>query len=205
MDGQDYLNQISASARPMKQKSRASLLNSPIFKVAVIGVIAFVVIVVIGMTLTAGRKSVESEAVALKYHLDNTATVISTYQPSVKSSTLRSDSASLYSVITNTSRELTTYLTNKYNYKDGNNSYKNEASEAELNRDKLESDLMNAKINGILDQVYMSKIAYEISALASEEAAIYNSASDETLQSLLQTSYSSLETLLPYFSDTARD
>ena len=198
MDGQDYLNQISASARP-NQKPRSGILSSPIFKVIIAGLIAFILIVIVGNIITSNRVSIESRSVALKYRIDNTLEVISTYQPNVKSSALRSSSASLYSVLSNTSRDLTTYLTDKYNYKDNSSTYKTEADNADLERDALESALMNAKMGGILDQIYMSKFSYEISAIMSEEAAIYHATSDHTLESILSTSYSSLETLLPNF------
>lgn len=202
MDGQNYLNQISASVRPTK-KPRHGLLGSPIFKVIFIGIIAFIIIIIVGSIFSSGRASVESQTVSLKLHLDNTLEVISTYQPSVKSSDLRSSSASLYSVLLNTSRELTAYLTDTYNYKDNSSSYQTESDNANLNRDALDSSLMNAKINGILDQIYMSKLSYEISVIMSEESTIYSAAKNETLKSLLSNSYSSLETLLPYFSDSS--
>ncbi|MBQ2660461.1 hypothetical protein IJF86_03545, partial [Candidatus Saccharibacteria bacterium] len=74
-------------------------------------------------------------------------------------------------------------------------------SEADLNRDSLESDLKSAKINGILDRIYARKMAYEISLLLGEESAIYNATEDTSLKSVLGDSYSSLSNLYDKFND----
>lgn len=200
MDGQNYLNQISTTVRPVK-KTNSNFLNSKIAKIAIGGIVAFMLIMIIGSIAGSGRSSIQSRIVSLKYHIDNTLGVISTYQPSIKSSALRSNSASLYSVLSNTTIELTNYLVNNYKYKDNDKTYKTEATNATMNRDALSQSLFQAKINGVLDEIYMSKMAYEISSIMSEEATVYNSTSNQELESALSTSYSSLDTLLPPFSD----
>ena len=133
MNDKEYLNQISASVRPEK-KAKASFVSSPFFKVGIIGVIGFTVIMIIGMILNGIKGDVKSKTISLKLHLDNTSEVISSYQKSVKSSDLRSSSASLYSVLTNTSREITDYLSEKYitgNKSEINNIYKIKNKEKE--------------------------------------------------------------------------
>ncbi len=199
MDGQDYLNQISASVRPEK-KSKLSFLNSKIFKIAAGAIVAFIVIVVIGNIIGGGKTSVKDQTISLKLNIDSTLEVISTYQPNVKSSTLRSNSASLYSILSNTSRELTTFVTDKYDY----NAKKDDKKFAEavaLERDGLESDLFEAKINGVLDQIYASKMAYTISLICSKEANLIDTTSNEELKSILSSSSNSLNTLYDQFSD----
>ena len=200
MDGQDYLNQISAQARPEK-KSKLNFMNSPIFKVSIGGIIALILIVIIGSILTSSSGGIKSRSISLKYHIDNTLNIISTYQPDIKSSDLRSSSASLYSVLSNTSRELTDYLIGNFNYADGSETYQTDFENASMNSAILESDLFNAKINGILDKVYASKMAYEISSIMSEENTIYDSTDDAYFQSILSASYQSLETLYPNFNN----
>lgn len=200
MDGQDYLNQISAQARPEK-KSKLNFMNSPIFKVSIGGIIALILIVIIGSILTSSSGGIKSRSISLKYHIDNTLNIISTYQPDIKSSNLRSSSASLYSVLSNTSRELTDYLIGNFNYADGSETYQTDFENASMNSAILESDLFNAKINGILDKVYASKMAYEISSIMSEENTIYDSTDDAYFQSILSASYQSLETLYPNFNN----
>ena len=46
MDGQEYLNQIAAQARPEKQSKMGGLLSSPIAKVAAIGVALLILIMI---------------------------------------------------------------------------------------------------------------------------------------------------------------
>lgn len=199
MEGRDYLNQISASVRPEK-KSKLGFMNSMFFKLGVGAVIAFVVIMIIGMIISGGKAGAEDQAISLKLNIDNTLEVIAEYQPSVKSSDLRSNSASLYSVLTNTNRELTNFITEKYNYKPKDDD-KKFAEKVSQERYELESALFEAKINGILDQVYASKIAYTILLISSKEDSLFNASSDQTLQTLLTTSYNSLETLYDQFNN----
>lgn len=199
MEGQDYLNQISASVRPEK-KSKLGFTNSMFFKLGVGAVIAFVVIMIIGMIISGGKAGAKDQAISLKLNIDNTLEVIAEYQPSVKSSDLRSNSASLYSVLANTNRELTNFITEKYNYKPKDDD-KKFAEKVSQERYELESALFEAKINGILDQVYASKIAYTILLISSKENSLFNASSDQALQTLLTTSYNSLETLYDQFNN----
>ena len=199
MDGQDYLNQISAENRPVK-KSKSGIFSSKIFMAIMIGVIALVFIIIVGSIIGNGKSSEKELSYALKLHIDNTSKVISEYQPEVKSSDLRSHSASLNGVLSNTTRELTDYLTSKYDFKEKDVPQKL-VDEAQLEMDGLEADLFEAKINGILDRIYAHKMAYEISMLMSEENKLLNSTGDEAFQNILSTSYSSLENLYSKFND----
>lgn len=199
MDGQDYLNQISASVRPEKPSKMGSL-NSKIFKIVAGGIVAFILIAIIGSILSGGKTGVKDQAISLKLNIDSTLSVISEYQPSVKSSDLRSSSASLYSVLSNTNRDLTTFITEKYNYSSKSDDKKFEEAVA-LERDGLESSLFEAKTNGILDQVYANKMAYVISLISSKESALFNTTSDESLQAILSSSYNSLKNIYNQFAD----
>ena len=199
MDNQEYLKQISSMNRPNK-KPKVGFLSSPFFKVAVGGVVAFVLIAIIGSVLSGGKASIQEQTIALKLQLDNTLSVISDYQPNIKSSDLRSGSASLYGVLSNTSRELTEYITEQYSYKSGSES---EAikEEATTHKDELAADLFEAKINGTLDRIFAHKMALEISLITTKEASIYDASSNESLRSLLTTSYNSLNNLYDKFSN----
>lgn len=199
MDGQEYLNQISATVRPEK-KSKMSFMNSTIFKVIAGAVVAFIAIVIVGAIINGGKAGAKDQAIALKLNIDSTLSVISKFQPSVKSSDLRSSSASLYSVLSNTNRELTNFITENYDYNSKNDD-KKFADDVALERDGLESALFEAKINGVLDQVYANKMAYVISLISTKETSLYNATSNEELQSLLTTSYNSLKNLYDKFGD----
>ena len=199
MDNKEYLKQISGQVRPAKS-SKMSFLKSPIVKIAGIAIIAMVIIIIFSSIISAGKPSLENQNISLKLHIDNTLEIISEFQPSVKSSDLRSSSSSLYAVLSNTSRELGTYLETTYNY-NTNKPPETLANDADLSRDALYSDLFEAKINGILDRIYARKMAYEISLFTSEESAIYNATKDDSLKSLLTTSYNSLDNLYSKFDD----
>ena len=199
MEGQEYLNQISASNRPTK-KSMPKFLSSKLFIFGAAALILAIAIMIVGSILSSGKTSEKDSTYALKLHLDNTAAVIKSYQSSVKSSTLRSNSASLYSILTNTSRDLDNYLAEKYSFKE-KDADKKISEQATLEKDGLESELFNAKINGILDRIYAHKITYEISTLMNEESNLFKKSGNESLKNILNTSYQSLENLYKSFSE----
>lgn len=174
-------------------------MNSRFFIVGMAGLIALIIIIIIGSILSNRNNSEKNLNFALKLRLDNTAAIISDYQPKVKSSDLRSSSASLASVLSNTSRDLTDYLTAKYEYKDSDIN-KNLTEEANLSKDELEADLFEAKINGNLDRIYAHKMAYEVSLIMSQENRLINMTKNEALKELLTSSYKSLENLYENFN-----
>ena len=166
--------------------------------VSIIGVILLVVIMIVGAILGGSRTNEKELAYKLKLHIDNTSAVISEYQPSVNSSDLRSNSASLLSILANTNRDLTAYLTDAYSYKSGSEG-ETLINDAKLNADGLRAVLFNAKINGILDRIYASQVAYEVSLIMNEESKIYNKTNKDNLKNILSSSYSSLENLYNAF------
>lgn len=198
MDGQEYLKQISVSNRPVKQKS-GGFFSSKYFMLGMCALILLILIIIIGAILSSKKNSEKNLPYALLLHIDNTAELIQKYQPEVKSSNLRSSSASFYGVLTNTSKSLTDYLTEKYNYKEKDIN-KNVVEETTLNKDGLETDLFEAKINGVLDRIYAHKMAYEISILNNEEDKIVNTTGDSGLKEILTTSQSGLEALYEKFN-----
>lgn len=199
MQGQEYLNQISAENRPLKKNGKR-IFHSKIFMASMIGLIILIVIIIIGSILSGSKDREKNLSLALKLHLDNTASVISKYQSQIKSSDLRSSSASFYSVLSNTSNELTDYLTKKYNYKEKDID-KGLVDEATLLKDGLEADLFEAKINGILDRIYAHKMVYEISLFMNEESKLMSMTKDSDYKEILTKSYNSLNNLSGSFSN----
>lgn len=200
MDGQNYLNQISASVRPEK-KLKLGFLKSPLFIVAAIGVVGIIIAIIIGAAIGGGKTGIKTESISLKYHIDDTMKVIDAYQPNVKSSDLRSNSASLQSVLSNTSRDLTNYLVDAYAYNENDKDNQDLAAAAKLHQDDLTNELFEAKITGVLDRVYAMKMAYEISLITAKESELYSATSDQTFKDLLVKSYNSLNNLYNKFND----
>ena len=200
MEGQEYLNQLAAATRPEKKSKISQILSSKLFIFGMVSLALLIIIIIIGAILGGNKGGEKNLGSALKLHIDNTTSIINSYQSTLKSSDLRSSSASLYSILKMTSQELTDYLTtaHKYKEKDVSKTIINQATEAKT---ALESELFEAKINGILDRVYAHKMTYEISVLMSEEAKLMKTTSNGTLDTLLTTSYNSLEVLYEKFSD----
>ena len=150
--------------------------------------------------LMGNKVTPEEQCTDLKLHIDGTVEAIDEYQQYVKSSLLRSLSASLKGVFTNTSSQLSSYMTNAFGWED--KSVKEAVrEEANLARDELMNELFEAKINGLLDRVYAHKMTLEIYSVMNDEAGISNGSSDAELQSLLKNSYDSLNNLYTQFND----
>lgn len=198
MEGQEYLNQISASNRPAKASGGLSnLLSSKFFLVGVIGVVALIIIIIIGSLLSGGKSTPKELTASLKTHMDNTTEVIREYQIHVKSSSLRSSSASLASVLTDTSTKIGGYISATYGEVQ---LPETTVADLTLAKDTLKEELFEAKINGILDRIYAHKMAYEVSLFMMEEEQL-SASSDETLTLILNDSHTSLENLYSNFND----
>ncbi|MDO4741949.1 MAG: hypothetical protein Q4A79_01055 [Candidatus Saccharibacteria bacterium] len=198
MDNRDYLNQLVQATRKEKG-SKFSFMQSPIFKVVAIGLIVFMLLAIIGAVIGGSKTSAKDQGIYLNLYVSNTLNTVSKYQKELKSSELRSISASLYSILSNTNRELADYLKTTYDFSEGSES-DGVKEEAKLQNDGLEADLFEAKISGTLDRIYAHKMVYEISFITSKELSLYNGSSDETLKEILATSYESLSTLYEKFS-----
>ena len=205
MDGQQYLKQISESNRPVpkggdKKSGIAGIVSSKFFMIGAIGLGLLIVIIIIGSVLSGNKAGVKNLSYDLKLHLGNTEEVIKDYQQYVKSSILRSNSASLQGVITNTNRKLTEYLVGKYDFKDKDIDKKT-VEQATLVKDELANELFEAKINGILDRIYAHKMAYEISLFTAEEEQLKKASADEVLDDLLDESIEGLNNLYSKFNE----
>lgn len=201
MDSQDYLDQISRSARPVKPKKGGigGILKSKWFKWGMAALAALIVMIIFG-ALMGGKVTLEERCTDLKLHLDGTIEAIDEYQSSVKSSLLRSLSASLKGVFTNTSSQLETYMVEAYGWDDRD--VKDDVEEAaNMTRDELMNELFEAKINGLLDRVFAHKMALEIFSVMGDEAGLAKDSDDAAFKSLLSTSYDSLNNLYTQFND----
>lgn len=204
MNGQEYLNQISAKNRPEKKTDSGGLLSSKFFLVGVIGVVALVLIIILGAVLGSGKGNEKELGIALKMHLNETLSIISEYQYNIRSSSLRADSASLNTVLNNTNKELGDYLTEVHGFEERNVGEK-VLEEAKLQSDAIREELFVAKINGNLDRIYAIKMTYEISLFLSEEGKILKTTKNDQLEDILSTSYNSLTILYDKFNDFSGD
>lgn len=201
MDNQEYLNQISTQVAPAKSSSGiGGILKSKFVLVGVIGVVGLILLAILGMVLSSGKTDMKTNLLRLGLHADYTIELIDKYQPNIKSSNLRSSGASLKTILLSTSSEVANYMTDKYG-ENSDKSSKDLEEQMKTEQDELDSDLFEAKINGILDRVFAYKMAFEITQFENEETVIYNSAKDDELKSILDHSYDSLKILYNEFND----
>jgi len=199
MDGQEYLNQISAANRPVAKKKNG-IFSSIYFKIGIIGVGALLVLIIIGSMLGSGKGGEKNLSIDLFLHIDNTNEIIKKYQSDIKSSDLRSNSASLSGILSNIDNKIEEYLTEKYSLNKKNIDEKVvEATKLEM--DELDAELFDAKINGILDRIFADKMAYEITMILSEESKLIDATKNEAFKEDLKENHNSLENLYDKFND----
>lgn len=203
MDGQQYLDQISQTNRPVKQSGGGlnKILTSKIFIVGTVGLVLLILIIILGSMIGGGKKSVKELGYELILHLDNTSAVIKEYQSDVKSSRLRANSASLDGVLSNTRSQVNTVLTDELGFSEKKDASDTAEEEAAAVSEELKNELFEAKINGILDRIYAHKMAYEISMFLAEEEQILEGTSNENLINAVNTSHESLTNLYDKFND----
>lgn len=203
MDGQQYLDQISQTNRPVKQSGGGlnKILTSKIFIVGAVGLVLLILIIILGSVIGGGKKSVKELGYELTLHLDNTSAVIKEYQSDVKSSRLRANSASLDGVLSNTRSQVNTVLVDELGFSEKNDASDTAEEEAAAVGEELKNELFEAKINGILDRIYAHKMAYEISMFLAEEEQILENTSNENLINAVNTSHESLTNLYDKFND----
>lgn len=199
MDRQEYLNQISAKNKPTKGL-KSGIFASKFFWVGAIGGAVLVLILIIGAIIGNGKPNIKDNLFSLMLHIDNTSDVIKEYQSDIKSSELRSYSASLYSVLSNTSKNFNDYAVEKYDFKK-KDIKKRTTEEEKTVKENLENELFEAKINGNLDRIFVHKMIYEISIITTREEKILKETKDSTLKEYINTSMSSLENLYNKFND----
>lgn len=199
MNQQEYLSQISNNVRPPKAP-KPSFFSSAIFKYGLIVVAAIIGIAIFGAVISGNKKSVKDMAIALKLHTDGTTAEIKNFQPYIKNSSLRANAASLNTVLSNFDTSLVDYITTKYSYKKGSEA-KKAKTKAEKAQQTLHDELFEAKISGLLDDIFAHKMAYEISLIQAEMVAIDKASSDNNLKEILGSPYESLGNLYDLFNN----
>ena len=198
MDSEAYLNRISASNR--KSKNVGGIFSSIWVKI-LIAVTAVVLLVIVFSNLMTPSEGVKDKLQALKLHTSNLTKTINAYQPRVKSSVLRSSTASLNSILVNTTSNLTNYISNKYKAKDD----KSVSASVKKKEEKLTSarndELFEARINGLLDRTFASKMAYEITVVVTREKEILKLTKNDELKNILNDSLNSLDNLYNNFNN----
>lgn len=177
MNNLEYLNQISKNSRPVKAGGKNQGFGM-IIKIAVIGIVAFAVLMIIGTILGNKTNSTSTLGPQIYLRTANLETTINNYNKSLRSSRLRSIGLTLSSTLTAAINQLDPSFKNS--------SSKDKAlvtSEAEY-QSNLDSILTNAKLNGMLDRTYANQMQLQTSLLLSMLDQAINHTKDENLKNI---------------------
>ena len=179
-------------------------MSSKIFLISVGAIILFILLAVVGGALSGSQSSPKQKIYAFTIHADNTTSVLEGYRNKVKSSRLRSYYTTFSSLLVNVKGQLENYLASKKSDKKDDIKKilgEKKLQQLSLEKDALNNELFEAKINGNLDNVYGNKLSYEVATMMNEESDIAKSSSDESLKGIMADSYTSLENLYNQMND----
>lgn len=190
MDNIAYLDHISSKKKPT---------NSPLeilkkLKIPLIGLASLIIVIIIISKISSALNSRETDfTYRLNMRATNFSEAIETYQGNIKSSELRAASTALSSTLTNLTANLP-----KYYKKSPPSSVKQE--EAQIIAE-IEVALEDGKINGTLDRTYARQLAYGTKILIILINQIETNDKRAALTTFLEETKSSLNNLLPTFSN----
>ncbi|MBQ6355230.1 hypothetical protein IJJ18_02310 [Candidatus Saccharibacteria bacterium] len=198
MDNMAYLNQISASNRPAKTSSGPFPFSPKIMIGLGAAIGAIILIIIIGSIFGGDKNSEQTLVQKLNLRSENLSRTIEEYNRDVKSSKLRSMGSSLRTVLNEASSRTSAILEEDFSSKKTDK--KVEESEATY-IEEVNTALEDAKLNGLLDRVFVREMTYQIGILMSMESNISNKTKKSDLKDFLSGSYSNLENLYSEFSE----
>ena len=189
MNDLEYLNQISAG---VNKPAKTNFFDKKMKIIA--AVLGGVVLLLIILMAVAGNSSNTESTVATELGRLYTRTnelnkTVTTYNPSVNHSTLRSNGASFSTLLAEISSTSSTYLTHNLGTELGTITVPDSDT---LVINNLNASLENARLNGVLDRKYASEMYYQIIYLINIEEAVSKKTSDSTLKTFLESSETSL-------------
>lgn len=184
MNNLEYLNHISQTSRPVARKP-AGPKPGLIPKILLGGLIALGVILVISFIINLTKPDTEKYVNQVYYRTTSLNSVLENYNRDLKSSDLRAIANSLSGALTGATSSLDAYYA-EIGQKTGNYSEDFLAEESPTYT-KLEADLRSAKLNGLLDRIYVAQIQLQVSLLLTLIAQTYERAKDPYLLQTLNT------------------
>lgn len=210
MDNLEYLNHISQSTQAAKRAKRTNsgILGNPIFKIAIVGVVGFFLLMAVGSMLGNLNQKSSTLTKQIYARANNLNSVITKYNPSVKSSKLRAIGSSLSTVLSNTTHQISEHVNKGKEKKDKKalELDKKTAEQETQTLNKLNDSLTEAKLNGILDRAYANQVGLQVSLLLSMLSQLYTRTKDQEFKTTLSEAYDSLETIhnnIESYSDAA--
>ena len=199
MNDMAYLQQISVGTNPSPAPS--PLFSGKAFKLLGLfaGIALFLILLLtLVSALTPKETSLDTELSRIYLRASSLNEMVTSYNSSVKSSSLRASGASLSVLLTELSTSSASSLDTLYGLKSDKLSLSAEDSAL---LDKSTTALESARLNGILDRAFASEMSYQISHLLILEDLALSKSSDPAVSSYLESSRSSLTTLQSSFSN----
>lgn len=198
MDNQAYLQQISAQVRP--EKKGPAFLRSKVFRWALIGVVAAIFLMFLASLLSGISNREKELAEQINLRMTNLSQTTVKYQNYLKSSKLRSMNGSLGSVLSEGAKSVMKVMEDEYEY---NVDKPNEelVDEETVTAAVWDEKMMNAKLNGVLDDNYAREMALQIMLLMSLESEAMERNGGGKLTQALSPSYENLSLLYTQFSE----
>lgn len=193
MNNLEYLNHISQTSRPVAHRKTSGPKSGLISKILLGGLAALAVIGVIAFIINLTKPDTDKYINQLYYRTTSFNSVLENYNRYLKSSDLRAIANSLSGALTGATSSLDAYYTQN-NQKPGNYTEKFLAEEAPAYTE-LETTLRNAKLNGLLDRIYVAQTQLQVSLLLTLIAQTYERTKDPYLVQTLNT-YSTNLTLI---------
>ena len=210
MNNADYLNQIAAETRQAKPQTSfldGFPLPKNLIKWLLITFVALIFIIILGAILS-NQKDPERDLIdRINQRSTNLNSMISTYNPQIKSTRLRAISNNISSVLTYTQAQTTTILETYFGTEDkkGNKnaapSNQSLIDEETAYIEEINASLENARIQATLDRTYHRTLTREVGYLLSLEAELLNRTRKEDLQSTLNDSAYNLDSLYTELQD----
>ena len=195
MDNFAYLNEISASNRPVKNPATApkSLKTATIVKIVAAGAVLFFLLMAVGALVGNLKGKTDSLLKQLYLRTTNMSTIMEDYNRDLKSSDLRSLAASLAGTLTNATNQLAGVMGAEDPEDAAPDAATTEEETAVLN--ELNTSLTNARLNGILDRAYANLVGLQVSLIMSMISELEARTDDAELLKVLSTYRGNLEVL----------
>lgn len=195
MDNFAYLNEISASNRPVKSPAAApkSLKTATIVKIVAAGAVLFFLLMAVGALVGNLKGKTDSLLKQLYLRTTNMSTIMEDYNRDLKSSDLRSLAASLAGTLTNATNQLAGVMGAEDPEDAAPDAATTEEETAVLN--ELNTSLTNARLNGILDRAYANLVGLQVSLMMSMISELEARTDDAELLEVLGTYRGNLEVL----------
>lgn len=204
MNGQDYLDQISATTAPSGQSSKfdfKNIISSKLFRIIGAAVIFIILLIIVGNILSSAANKGRDLAGQLELRLTNLSEMLKEESNEyLKDANLRSYNTHLSNILTDTNTRLTEYLVEAYNFNTKSiptGIQKEEADYIEV----LKAELEEARLNGLYDRTYVNSMSTEINLIIALEENILERTNNETLTDILNQSTSSLTSILESFEN----